>query len=319
MTDHTPVTLSDVRDAMAAGDRQLGALVYWRGLSNVRVARDVFRTGFTVAGFGAAVGRDPKAEACLNQAAGIASRGQGRGVARARVELKAKGTHAVYAVLMRRDVPDATGGTRVRYLEEARIAVDRGQPSPTPTVTVATDAPADDARDQVIADVVTHYTDLLGNVLTQEMSQALQAAMDVAGALPLRPGVYFIPAASMERIRALQSFLTVHTDVVLTTWDIAATDVNASEAKRDAREAFLERVKTIGDEAREWVAGLAADEDPSAKSVNARVKRFKELEGQIQLYADILGDYQDELRAALADAQTAFRDAIVGKEIPDAA
>ena len=316
MTDHS-LSLSDVRDAMASGDRKLGALVYWRGLSNVRVARDVFRTGFTVAGFGAAVGRDPKAEACLNMAAGIASRSQSRTDVRARVQLKGKGTHAVYAVLMRRDVADTTGGTRVRYLEEARISVDRGKPTPTPVITVVDDAPADETRDTVIADVVTHYTDILGNILTLEMSQALQEAMDVAGALPLRPGVYFVPAANLERVRALQAFLTLHTDVVLTTWDIAASSENAAEAKRDAREAFLDKVKTIGAEAREFAA--SAGNEVGQRSIEARVKRFAQLEGQIMLYADILGDYRDELNEALAAAQAEFRDAVLGKEIADAA
>jgi len=302
----------DLQNHLSAGGNAapLGALVYWRRLEGVRIARTHFRAGFEAIGLGDAVSKDPKPEACLNQAAAIASRRSGE--QSVRIEMKAKDTHARYAVLARRDHAD---GLR-RYIEEATCSVERGvrQPPPPLVVQLAPGAQPDDQRDAAIADLERRYNDLLNYAMTMELSEALISALSLLGALPLRTGVYFVPAQNLDRVRALKGFIEAETDVQLTIWTIASSDENAAEAKRDAATAFTERFQNLQAEVAAFVAELPAGEEPPVKSVNARVRHFKELEGQVQLYAEILGDYQAELTAQIASAKQALLGAFLGSE-----
>lgn len=293
------ITTADIARAMAQGQRKLGALVYWQGLTNVRVDRALFRQGFRVAGMGRAVQADPKPEATLHTAASMAARSQGREEPRAKVELKAKGTHATYAVLMRRDV----GDTR-RYIEEARVAVERGdrKSAPTPTIEVDQAAPVDDNRDALIERIVDAYVDLRSYVATQEFSETLVRALSGCGGLSLRAGVYFVPVDALDSVRLLRAFVERETRASMTVWEIAATDENASTARRDAREAFQARITELVDEVRTFTAENTV-EQAATKSINARAKKFRELDGRVGLWADVLGDHVDELRGVIAEAK----------------
>lgn len=307
-------SLTDLRAHLANGTKPLGALVYWSGIHDVRIPRSTFRSEFERMGLGAAVGKDPKAEACLNMAAAVASRRQGKDKQAAKIQLKEKNSHAVYAVLMRRDVVDPTPGgeTRVRYLEEARVMVDRGQPSPSPVVITATDVDQDDDRDSVIADMVAEYQDILDNIRTQECSEALMQAMSLVCGLSLRPGVYFVPAAKLPQVTELRTFLADYANIELSVWSIAASDANVVQSRRDARAAFLDKVQKLVTECQEFASSKG--DELTARSINARVKRFHDLEGQAALYGDILGDQVEQLRTVIADARTAFRDSVLGAE-----
>lgn len=291
------MTTNVFRDALKSGSRRIGALVYWRGLSDVRIDRRDFRYAFESMGLGEAVGRDPKPEACLNQAASGARRGRDKDSAPVKVELVAKHTNAVYAVLMRRD-----DGARVRYLEEARVAVARDQPRPRPVVTMEPAALHDPEVGAVVDDIVAKYYDVLDNILTLECSEALVAAMGVLGGLPLRTGVYFVPEVKLGTVRGLQAWLEAR-GIRLTCWDIAASDENAAEARTDAREAFITKVKDLTAECRKFAESR---EEVNARSVNARVRHFHALDSQVALYADILGDFRDEMVAAVGDARREF-------------
>lgn len=311
-------SLTDLKAHLATGSQPLGALVYWSGIHDVRIPRSTFRSEFERMGLGAAVGRDPKAEACLNMAAAVASRRQGKDTTPARVQLKEKNSHAVYAVLMRRDVAVAGGESRVRYLEEARVAVDRGQPSPSPIVVTASDVAQDDARDALIADMIAEYHDILGNIRTQECSEALMNAMSLLDGLSLRPGVYFIPAKHLTRVGELRDFLAAHANVDLAVWSIAASDANVNQSRRDARAAFLDKVNKLVEECREFAA--TKGDELTTRSFNARVKRFNDLDGAAMLYADILGDQISIIRGVIEDARRAFRESVLGAEgVDDAA
>jgi len=312
MTPTTIDTLTDLKAHFATGTRPLGALVYWSGIHDVRIPRSTFRSEFERMGLGAAVGRDPKAEACLNMAAAVASRRQGKDVTPARIQLKEKNSHAVYAVLMRRDVAIPGEEARVRYLEEARVMVDRGQPSPTPQVVTASDVEPDDARDAVIADMVTEYRDILDNIRTQECSEALMQAVQILGGLSLRTGVYFVPAANLTRLGELRAFMSAHANVDIATWSIAASDANVAQSRRDARAAFLDKVGALVEECKAFAESKADELSP--RSINARVKRFQDLEGQASLYADILGDQVEGLKKTIIAARDRFRDSVLGAE-----
>lgn len=304
----TPVNLSDIEHALQQGTRKLGALVYWSNLTDVRIDRALFRQGFRLCGLGKAVAKDPKPEASLNQAATIATRRQGRDVEPARVELKSKGDEAIYGVLMRRDV-----GDRRRYIEEAQISVVRESPvEPTPFVSTDAHAAHDPQRDAIIQSVLEQYRELRQYAHTQEMSETLMRSMSVVGALSLRTGVYFVPQGALHTIRLLKTFLESNTCAQVTIWEIAATDENTATAKRDAREALTDRINELIAEVQTFTAGTSV-EDVQMKSVNARVKRFKELDGRVGLWADILGDYQAELRATIAEAKQRLLGAFLGE------
>lgn len=305
-------SLTDLKAHLATGTKPLGALVYWSGIHDVRIPRSTFRSEFDRMGLGAAVGRDPKAEACLNMAAAVASRRQGKDVQPARIQLKEKNSHAVYAVLMRRDTAVAGGENRVRYLEEARVMVDRGQPSPSPVVVTASDVDQDDARDAVIADMCAEYADILGNIRTQECSEALMHAMALLDGLSLRPGVYFIPAKHLPKVGELRAFLAAHANVDLSVWSIASSDANVAQSRRDARAAFLDKVNTLVEECKAFAA--TKGEEMTTRSFNARVKRFNDLDGAAMLYADILGDQIETIRRVITDARAAFKTECLGAD-----
>lgn len=308
-----PITnLAALQGHLAAGAKTLGTLVYWNNVADVRIGRARFRAAFDAMGLGGAVGRDPKAEACLNMAAAVASRRQRLNTPAVKIQLKEKGTHAVYAVLMRRDLAVPGEAARVRYIEEARVAIPRDQHAPTAQYVTASDVAPDDERDEVIADMISEYDDLLLNIRTAEFSKALVAAMSLLGGLSLRAGVYFVPAASMPQLNELRRFVADHTTVALTTWIIGSNDANLAQARTDARSALLDRVGTLVEECRAFAT--AKVDDLSARSINARLKRFGDLEGQATLYADILGDRVDELRQTIADAKKAFRDSVLGPD-----
>lgn len=310
--------LAHLQTALASGNDTLGALVYWRRLEGVRIRRPAFRAGFESIGLGKAVSKDPKPEACLNQAAAIASRKQGADGNAVRIEMKSKDTHASYAVLVRRDEADG----RRRYIEEALCRIERGVRTPPPPLVTTIDQGAaahDDVRDAVIKELGARYQELLDYAMTLELSDALIAALGLLEALPLRTGVYFVPASNLDRVRALKAFIESETDVQLTVWTIARNDENAAEAQRDARNAFTDRFKALTAEVQAFVDELPKGEEPPTKSVNARVRHFRELEGQVGLYADILGDYCAELTAAIASAKTALLGSFLGAEDDDAA
>jgi hypothetical protein len=304
-------TLGEVRKAMAAGERVLGALVYWRALSTVSVERQAFRDGLRSLGLGKALGAIPRPESLLNRACGVAMRNQDRKRPAIKLQLKTKGTHSVYAVLARRDDHSITGAQpKVRYLEEALITLDRTQTAPVPGVFVHPGAPPDDHRDAVTAEVLRAYADLRDNVHTEELSDTLIRAMAVLSALALRTGVYFVPSVNLVAVHALQDWLSTHTSAQLTAWDIGEGDRNKAEAQQDARHSFRHRLGVLVETCREFTAGLT--EAASEVSVAARARQFRQLEAECELFADILGDYRTELTGAINAAHEAFKSAVLG-------
>ena len=253
----TPNTNADLATSLAKGNKTLGALVYWRRLEGVRILRPDFRAGFEAIGLGKAFSKDPTPEACMNQAAAMASRKQGPDGNTVKIEMKGKDTHATYAVLVRRDMPDG----RRRYIEEARCAIQRGVRNPPPPMIMTRDKNApitDDTRDDVIRDFDSRYQELLAYAMTLELSDALISSMALMDALPLRTGVYFVPAVHLDQARRLKAFVESQTDVQLTVWTIAANDGNAAEAHRDARSAFTDRFKALVGEVEAFVADTIA-------------------------------------------------------------
>lgn len=304
----TPVTSKETLRAHLKGTGGLlGWLVYWEGLSGVRIPRTAFRAALESMGLGDVLGRDPKAEACMSIAAKAVVGRQKKNATPAQIKLKDKGRFSTYAICMRRDQAGATQD-RMRWIEEARVVIDRSQPSPKPTVVVEPGVPDDDSRDSLISDLLSEYQDTLDNIRTEEASEALSASMAHLNGLTLRPGAYFVPASAGATLAELREYMELHTRVLISCWEIGPSSANASTAARSARQKFLDDVAKLGDECREFADSRG--EEMTTKSINARVKRFQELDGRVELYAGILGDLAVDLRTTIDATRKQFLAAI---------
>lgn len=310
-------TRHDFKNAMADGDALIGVMVYWTELTGVRVARPLFRTGVRQCGLGAALADEPKPEAVLNRAVGVGNRSTRGDVATKTkcgyAKLKRKDDDATYSLLMRRDV-----GDRMGYREEATISIQRDATDPAPIVEVDPTAPADPARDRLVEVIVDEYTEQLRFANTEEVSQTLvRAVRDTCSGLTLRSGLYLVHPEHVTELTALQAFLASSCGATLEVWEQRSTARNAEVAQRNASALLRGEFTDLVAEVQAFAERHTDPDEVAQKSINARVRRFKELDGRVQLYADILGDHRDELLAAIADAKHRLLGAYLGSEDSD--
>jgi hypothetical protein len=311
--------MNEYKESMSDGADLIGVMVYWTGLHDARVSRPLWRQGIRQCGLGAALSDEPKPEAILNRAVGTANRRQtgdvGTKTKPGYAKLKRKDDDATYAVLMRRDV-----GDRMGYLEEATVTIVRDAHDPEPTVATEPGVQPDDARDALVHVIVDEYTEMLQYANTQEISETLvRAVRDTCSGLMLKAGFYIVRPDHLAALTDLEKFLADSCGATLELWEIRSSSRNASTAQRNAnksiRLAFTElcdEVKTFRDEHVDDIDGTPQ------KSLNARVERFKDLDAKVQLYADVLGDYRDELTAAIAVAKRELLGAFIGFDDVDA-
>lgn len=308
------VAQREVTAALAEGSESLGAIVFWSSLEGVRIKRDVFRGIFQDAGLGAALGRDPKPEACLNRAALYASLATSQGYAKGRkapirVEMKTKDdTHAIYSVLVRNDMSDG----RVRYIEEARIICERWVSAPSLDVVINPKASENPERDAVIDTVLDRYDEILNYALTSEMSKTLINAMKIVSALTLRTGVYFVPESNEGMVTRLREALAREAGLHVSSWSISRTSDNLLEARRDACAAMRDRLNELQRSAQELIDETPEGEELAPKKLAARMRHLIELESDAALYTDILGSYASELQVSLAKARAALGGSVAG-------
>jgi hypothetical protein len=272
----------------------IGALVYWRNLADAKIARGILKQGFDDAGVGPAV-PSPKTEKMLTDAVTRAKAGRGQEV---KIDLKAKNQKSIYRVLMRRDEAG-----RARYLEEATIAIDRYAANAQLETSLLPNVPADDVRDNLIEDVRDFLAEIRAYAFPNEVSDALVSAMEMVHALPLRTGVYFVPAAGVDVAKKLAAFLSRETPATLTIWEIGDTPANALTARQDARSGFLDRLDELKARIAKFTAATTV-EAATGRAVSVRVGYFKQLDAEVEMWTDILGSVVDELRASIADAKT---------------
>lgn len=297
-------TKQNVKNSVSGGSgKVIGGLVFWKDLSDVRVNRQTWKMAVEQVGLKAALSKDPSPERVLSGAVTVANRRApeqaGTRNKLGYAKLKAKGDEAVYSVLMRRDQ-----GDRMGYLEEATIALDRGAESPIPATAVEPSAPADDDRDAIIATILTEYTDALTYAFTCEVSETLvRAVRDVCSGLSLRSGVYVVHPDHIATLDAFAEYLST-IGVTFEVWTVR--DDGSRNAKQASREASGS-LRAAYDEMMAEVAAFRAENPPgddvSGKSIATRVRRFKDLDAKVDLYADVVGEYAAQLRAQIAAAK----------------
>jgi hypothetical protein len=288
-------TARELEQHLGKGTRTIGALVYWRHLMDAKIPRTTLEEGFTAAGLAPAVPH-PKVEKMLTDAVTRARAGRGQEV---KIDLKAKGQKSVYRIMMRRD------SDRARYVEEARVAIDRYAPNAQLETELLEGVQADQTRDDVIEDIRDNLAEIRAYAFPNEISDALVSAMEHLHALPLRTGVYFVHADALTCVGELAAFIAKNTPAALTVWEMRDTAQNALTARADARASFLDRL----DELKAKVAAFTAEtavEDASPRGVSTRVAYFHDLDADVGMWADVLGGAADELRKSIADAKQAL-------------
>lgn len=296
MTTIENVIQDNLSVGKASGALVLGALVMWRELHGIKIPRDAFRQALLDAGL--KVAKDPKAEACLNAAAYNCAPGSGH-----RVSLKSKtADRATYALMAPHDIVN-DDGRRKRDLEDAIVWIPRKQAAPALTIEVHPDAPEDADRTAVLTRLEERYNDLLRFAGSQHLSEALVGAIGQVAALSIRPGTYFVPQVHLWKIERLRANLApLAPSLRMSIWSITDSAANRAEARTEVSDALMARVKALVSELETFAAEVPDGEVPNQRSVTAWVSRFQTLSAEAELFSDILGDMQADIRKRLTDA-----------------
>lgn len=296
--------LHETKRVLGQGTRPLGALVYWDNLKNVEVLRTTLLAGFDAAGLAAAVSTPSEPATVL----GLAVNKQAhRRDADAQIDMVAKmDSEVVYAVLGH-DV-DGTGFTQ--WTERVRLRLDRTLARPVLQIEPIAGRQVTPAVDLVISEVAADYTTLLDYAKSTEVSSSLVRAMKVAQTIALRSGVYLAPLSAMPAIESLAKFIEKETKIVFSMWEIMDGDRNAATAKRDAFNEFHTALTDLRDEVDAFTASVKPDE-ANFRNVGAFVRRFKDLDGKVLIYADVLGELAESLRSSIDGARAALTKAYV--------
>lgn len=307
--------LTKTQTSLASGTTDIAVMTYWANLLKVRVQRQTLRQIFTDAGLGDAVPRDPHPDVTLHTAAGCVKPSKKRPV---RIELKSKSdTLTTYAVQISHRPDDRTG-----WLEQATITLDRTVPEPIPQVAVDHRAPVvNQIRDAAIAEVCAEYADLRKHAKGEEVSSMLVTATKLVNAIVCRSGLYLVPTTYAQPLYLLRDALARETPVRMTLWEIRDTPANVAEAKEDARASLIDELRDLRHQVEEFIAGLAGATTVGGfgftKSLNYHVRCFKELDGKVALYTDLLQDTATHLHVQIAAARKQLLGAYLGEDAAD--
>ena len=288
--------LDETKRVLSSGTRSIGALVYWDNLKKVEVLRATLVKGFDDAGLASAVVSPSEPASCLGLAI---SKQAHRRDADAQIDLVEKTEAEVVYAVLGHDV-DGTGYTQ--WTERARLRLDRTLTRPVLKVEPIAGRALSASADLVIAEVAADYTTLLDYARSTEVSASLVRAMKVANTIPLRSGVYLAPLATVPAIRALAKFIESETDIVFSLWDITDGDNNAKTARRDVFNEFATALGGLRDEVDAFTASVKPDE-AHYKNISSFVRRFKELDGKVMIYSDVLGELAESLRTSIDAAR----------------
>lgn len=303
----TVATAAEVGKAIGAGGPVIGAICFWT-LGDVHVSRDAIRAKMAELDLLAAVPRDPSPSALLSRACDDAKRGR-KDIVFDRVSRSA--TETVVA-LSRRIVYTTT--EQASYEHVTRVRVAHGDGSLT----------FEDSSNAVMAELGARYSDMRAHMTTAEfggmIGQAFQGRTHelLLGGVNLRGrsgGVYFVPAAVVERATGLADFVNATGSCSMTVWPIAAGDRALAQAAVAARSDIQERVREIRADIATFAAGLeAAGLVLTDHSVKTRLSRFESLSAKAALYAEVLGSAKADLEAEIEAACVALRDAVLGQD-----
>lgn len=290
----------------------VGAICMW-SLASVRVPRAQLHSDMEQIGLGEAVARAPKPGSLLRKACNSV---ESESIVFDRVSVPGGG--AVFAASDRRV---REHDRRVDYQLRCRIAV-------TADGTIVREDPNDPLLERVAHQYVElrdyAHSDEVSSVLVRSMhghrGQPLLNALNLRGAAG---GVYFVPAAEMGRLRALQAWVlgqSEHSE--FSVWEITGSDAHLEQAARSAVSSFRSKLKAVSDECAAFVADMRdtiarSETDQKAEaalegSLAVRKARYNALSAQVYSYAEILGERKQALLDEIAEAREALRAAIEG-------
>lgn len=297
---------SDLKNHLATqGTRVLGAIVAWT-LSGFAIPRDVFREAMEDIGLGGAVGRDPK-PITLARAA-IADATTGRTKDTLIRQITKDDAKVVWGVV--RETRDRAA-VEVKHAQRSRIALFPAQG----TLVV------DDIDCDVSKAVQDRFEHRKANAVTVDVSKAVvtsivgeMSGLKIAG----RGGAYFVRADHIATLRKLGAFLEREggVDTIFTVLEITGDGDNLAQAGKRAAKELTQKVREVLAESRSFVGELRAKDSEAEvpeRVMDTRMRRFREIRDQADLYADLLGELSSELKSELHGA----RMEVLGLRVPE--
>ena len=299
--------VQNLEAVFAAGGRKVvGAFCYW-SLSNVEVNRQLWRDTMESIGLGRAVGREPRAEAMLSDAAHLARSGAD-GILLRRVDRYSWG------------IIEEVRGESDNVLSHSHDLTLTVQPSAVPVgqrvlVFAVAGAPvAGDQAQRVAAKMVAACENIAQNVLTTDLSTMLTTAMHgstvrpMLGAISLRDrtgGLYLLPPGSVVQAKALAAAVNAlaggsRVDVLT----LYADDENLATAAQSAKASFTAQLNVLREELAAFQAeAKGATKDVTDRNVDVRLGRLNSLDQRVSMWSEVLGDVRAELVASIEAAK----------------
>lgn len=292
MANATAQRVSEVLGAQ--GLKTIGALVFWT-LSGVRIPRAELKEALEALGLGAAMVRQPTAATALAEA----------------VKRTGMGRKGLIFRPMKRDwalVVERGEGKTLRMSHVATFKVGADE-----RVEVEELARFDELSNLRLA-IGAQYEEARDYAHSSDMSAVLCAALQgvgssmMLGGLSLRQGaggLYYVSAAKLDTMRSLAAM--VHekapgcsVEVMTLTGDAD----NLEAAARNVRGNITTQLRETRQEIQAFVAELK-DKGRSARgdSITTRAEVFRQLQGRVELFSDVLGDTMGELKAQVEAAR----------------
>jgi hypothetical protein len=286
------------------GSEVIGAVVMW-ALSSVRVKRDDLRAELEAIDLGKAMPKDPRPERLLGKAIEMSRSG-------AKGFLFRKLAKREWALVQERELEDGT----LELLHTITIGVEKDEDRDR-MVPIARDLEGAEpsAGAYELADaVIINYAEAEDFANTDDLSIVLTQAMGgtdvnpMLGALSLRQGsggVYFVPGAQVERVRALQRLVGEQGDSHMTVLTMYGDAANLEEAAAAARSSFTAKLNELRAELLEFVETMKEDGKAMTDShMQTRVRRLHALQERVDMWGDALGAVHADLVEGIGAAKT---------------
>jgi hypothetical protein len=293
----------------AQGQQVLGALVYW-SLAGVHWEREAMRAEWNALGLGRAIGRDPRPEALLTDAVYAARAGAKdvifRRLSRYEWALVEESRTAgdvlahVHAVTLR-VVPATTPGVADRF-ESEDVAGATASTAERHASTLA-----------LAAKVERGFADAKEFAGTSDLSNGLTTALHgttrdaLLAGISLREGtggLYFVPAAQVDRARALAALVNRSTASSVYVLALYADEANLETAAKAAKASFTAQLNALRSELREFVQERKdAGEEIKESHLETRVRRLQSLQDRVGLWTEVLGGVAAELTGSIEAAK----------------
>jgi uncharacterized protein YlxW (UPF0749 family) len=116
--------------------------------------------------------------------------------------------------------------------------------------------------------------------------------------------LYFVPAAQVDRARALAALVNRSTSSSVFVLALYADEANLETAARAAKSSFTAQLNALRQELREFVQERKdAGEEIKESHLETRVRRLQALQDRVGLWTEVLGGVAAELTGSIEAAK----------------